>query len=193
MYGLLLLSDAVILNVFGTDRGATAVYFAAPIGFGAVLRAKNIVAVICVGVQSAFVLIFTALLRQRISLLDVLSSFASAAVVGTFFLAVGNLTSVSLAWPADPKQMVRKNGGGKMQLWVLACTLGMAVLIGAALLARWALDSPWAFLGVLAVELVVGLIVYKVATDTALERSSTERERMIDQLSKSAAVIGSTG
>ncbi len=193
LYGLLLLSDAVILNVFGTDRGATAVYFAAPIGFGTVLRAKNIVAVICVALQSAFVLIFTALLRQRMSSLDVLSSFGSAAVVGVFFLAVGNLTSVSLAWPADPKQMVRRTGGGKMQLWVLACSVGMAVLIGAALLARWALDSSWAFVGVLAVELVVGLIVYKVATDSALERSFTERERMIDQLSKSAAVIGSSG
>ncbi len=193
LYGLLLLSDAVILNVFGTDRAAAALYFVAPIHFASVLRAKNIVAVICASLQAAIVLAFTAVLRHHFEWLDAVSSFGSSAVVGVFFLAVGNLTSVSLAWPSDPKQMLRRTAGGRLQLWVLGCSVGMAILIGAALLARWALDSYWAFVGVLGIELVVAAIVYKVATDTALERSLTERERMMDQLSKSAAVIGSSG
>ena len=193
LYGLLLLSDAVILNIFGIDRAAAALYFVAPIRFATVLQAKNIVAVLCAGVQSTVVLALTAALRQHFELFDVVSSLGSTVVVGVFFLAVGNLTSVSLAWPADPKQMLRRTAGGKLQLWVLGCSAGMVVLIGAALLARWALDSYWAFLSVLAVELMVGLIVYKVATDTAVERSFSEREHMIDQLSKSSAVIGSSG
>ena len=191
LYGLLLLSDAVIWNVFGPDRGAAALYFAAPIPFALVLRAKNIVAGLCVAAESIIVLTLTALLRQHIDLSQVGTSLGSAAVVGLFFVAIGNYTSVTIARPADSKQMLRRTGGGKMQLLMLGCSLGMAVLVGAALLARWAFDSPWAFPGVLAIEMIVAFIVYKVVTHSALEHSSTDRERMIDELSKKAAVIGS--
>jgi hypothetical protein len=66
----------------------------------------------------------------------------------------------------------------------------MALLVGFAYLARWALDSDWALIGVLVLEFVIGYVVYRVALDTAVERGMSGRERMIDILSKTNSPIG---
>ena len=65
----------------------------------------------------------------------------------------------------------------------------MTCLVGFAFLARWALDSDWALIGVFAVEFIIGVVVYRIATDSAVERGIRDRERIIDDLSKSAAPI----
>ena len=41
LYALLLLSDTLLLNIFGTDRGATQLYFLSPTSFASVIKAKN--------------------------------------------------------------------------------------------------------------------------------------------------------
>ena len=48
----------------------------------------------------------------------------------------------------------------------------MSVRLAAA---RWALQTNWALLGVLAFEFVIGLIVYHIATESAVERGIQER------------------
>ncbi len=70
--------------------------------------------------------------------------------------------------------------------------MGMCVLVGFGFLARWALDTNWAMLCVLAVELIIGYIVYRVAMDSAVEKAIDRREQVIDALSKGpgAAVLG---
>ena len=193
LYGLLILSDSLLLNIFGTDRAAVALYFVAPVPFATVLRAKNISAAIFLLFQVVFVSVVTSLLRRPVTLTDVVSAVAAVSVVGLMFLSFGNVSSILMARPADPKQTFRRAAGGKMQLMVLGCSLAMSILLGAAFLARWALDAYWAFLLVLAVELGIGLIVYKVAMDSALERAVGGQERMVDSLSKSASMIGSSG
>lgn len=77
-----------------------------------------------------------------------------------------------------------------MQFWFLLCSLGMAGLIGFAFLARWALhDNNWAFLGVLLVEFLIGLIVYGVATQSAVERGLRDREKLLEALSKGPSPV----
>ena len=73
-----------------------------------------------------------------------------------------------------------------MQLWLLVCAAGMFVLIGFAFLARWALDTNWAMLAVLGIEILIGYIVYRVAMDSAIDKAFDQRERLIDSLSKGA-------
>jgi ABC-2 type transport system permease protein len=85
---------------------------------------------------------------------------------------------------------MQKKGNAKNQLWIFACTLGMAALVGIAYLARWAFDSEWALLGVLVLEFAIGYVVYRVALDSAVERGISERERIIDTLSKTSSPIG---
>jgi len=191
LYGLLLMSDALLLNMFGFDRAGAQMYFVAPVHFAAVVKAKNIVAAIFVAIQCASVILLSRVFRVAGSPLNVLSAVASACVVGTFFLAVGNLMSVHMARPVDPNQTFRKQAGGKMQLWLLLCSLGMAVLVGFGFLARWAFRNDWALPGVLAIEFVVGAVFYKVATDSAVEHGIRDREKMIDALSKGASALGS--
>lgn len=190
LYGLLLLSDSLLLNVFGFDRHATQIYFIAPVPFETVLRAKNLTAIVFIVVQSAAVLLLAAIVRVAITPLNIANAIAAAAVVAIFFLTVGNLTSISLARPIDPTQTFKKQAGGRMQLWFLLCSLGMFLLVGFAFLARFALASNWALLGVLLLEFAIGLIAYTIATRSAVERAVREREKFLEALSKGPSPMG---
>ncbi len=190
LYGLLLLSDVLLLNVFGFDRQAAQIYFVTPVPFQTVLKAKNITAVTFIAFQSLAVLIMAALIRVSISAINVGAAVAASAVVGIFFLSIGNLSSIAMPRPMDPTQTFRKQAGGKMQLWLMLCSVGMFVVIGFAFLARWATQSNWALLAVLLVELVIGLIVYRLATESAVQRGMRDRERVIEALSKGASPVG---
>ncbi|MGA8028986.1 MAG: hypothetical protein WB992_17740 [Bryobacteraceae bacterium] len=190
LYGLLLLSDILLLNVFGLDRQAAQVYFVTPIPLKTVLRAKNLAAITFILLQIVAVLIVAALMRQPISLLNLAGAIACSAVVTIFFLSVGNLMSVIMPRRIDPTQTFKKQAGGKMQLWFAICSLGMFALVGFAFLARWALDSSWAFFGVLALEFAIGLVVYRVAMDSAVERGMRDREQILEALSRGPAPVG---
>ncbi|MBV9764604.1 MAG: hypothetical protein JOZ48_07140 [Acidobacteriaceae bacterium] len=190
LYGLLLLSDVLLLNIFGFDRQAAQIYFVTPVAFKTVLRAKNITALAFIFLQAITVLIIAAVMRLGITLLNVANALAASAVVSVFFLSAGNLISISMPRAIDAKQTFRKQAGGKMQLWFALCSVGMLVLMGFAFLARWALQSNWALLGVLLVEFLVGVIVYHVASESAVERGMRDRERILETLSRGSAPIG---
>ena len=191
LYGLLILSDALMLNIFGTDRAATQVYFATPTDLRLVFRAKNIVALTFVALQAALVMVVVLLARMPVSLADVLNAIGSAAVVGLFYMAVGNLSSVMVARPIDPAQTFRKQVGAKTQIWLLFCSIGTMILVGTAYLARWAVGANWGGLLVLTVELGIGMIVYKISLDSAVERAARDTEKIMSALSKNASPIGS--
>ncbi len=189
VYGLLLLSDTLLLNAFGLDRGTSQVYFVAPVSLGAVLKAKNFTAMLFVILQSAVILLVAAVARVPVSGTSIVSGLLASAVVTIFLLAVGNFTSLSMPRPIDPKQTFRKQGGAKMQIWLLVCSLGLFILVGFAFLARYALQSDWVFLAVLAFEFAVGLIVYRLGLDSAVLRGMRSREQLIQMLSKGVSPI----
>jgi ABC-2 type transport system permease protein len=190
LYGLLILGQALLLNVFGFDRAAAQIYFVAPIPFKSVMKAKNLAAITFILLQGLAALLVASLLRVSITLGGVVDAGAATAVVAVFLLSVGNLISTAIPQPYDPRQTVRRQAGVKMQLWFLLCSLGMFLLLSFAFLAQWALDSHRALLGVLALEFAIGLIFYRIALDSAVERGLRERERIIDTLSKGASPIG---
>ena len=72
----------------------------------------------------------------------------------------------------------------------MLCFIAMAIPVGLAFLARWAFGSEWAFLLVLCCDLVLGLIVYKIATETAVARVERGREQFLDALSKGKELVG---
>lgn len=190
LYGLLLLGDVLIWNVFGFDGQAAQLYYVTPVRFETVLKAKNLTALTFMILQTTIVCLFVAALQVPITAQSVVNVFAASAVVAVFFLAIGNLTSVALPKPMNPAQTFRKQTGGKTQLGFLATSIGMFLLLGSAFAARWALETNWALLGVLAFEFGIGLIVYRVATESAVERGERERERMLGELSRRATLIG---
>ncbi len=189
LYGLLILGDALLWNIFGFDRSAAQAYFVTPVAIADVLRAKNIAAVIFILIQMIAVLAFVLLIRVHVSGIAAAQAIAASCVGSVYFISIGNLSSVSMARAVDPRQTMRKQTGGQIQLWMLGCSLGISVLIGFAFLARWALQSDWALIGVLAVEFAVGLIVYRIALESAAERAERDRERILAALSKFTSPI----
>ncbi len=189
VYGLLLLSDTLLLNAFGLDRGAAQMYFVTPVALGTVLKAKNLTAITFVLLQSAVILLVAAVARVPVTCKSVTSGLLASAVVTVFLLAVGNFTSLQMPRPIDPKQTFKKQAGAKMQLWLLGCSLGLFVLVGFAFLARYALQSDLIFLAVLAFEFGVGLIVYRLGLESAVSRGIRNREAIVQMLSKSGSPI----
>ena len=189
LYGLLLLSDTLLWNIFGLDRGAAQIYFVAPVNLKAVFRAKNITAVLFVLTQNLVVFLVAILFRFPITPLSVATSLSASAVVGLFLLAVGNLSSVSIPRPIDPTQTLRKQAGGKIQIWLAGCALGSYLLVGFAFLARWAIQRDWALFAVFTLEFALGLVVFHIAQDSALEHALRQRENLVDTLSKGASQL----
>jgi hypothetical protein len=189
LYGLLFMADLLLLNIFGTDRGAAQIYFISPVPLATVIKAKNLAACAFILLQNLLVVVLT-LIFGRVSAIGILSGVAASAVATVNLMWAGNLLSVMMPRPVDPSATMKRQANAKVQLWVLLCTIGMAVLVGFAYLARWALDSDWALLGVLLFEFAIGGVVYKVALDSAVERGMRDRERMIDELSKTSSPVG---
>ncbi len=189
VYGLLLLSDSLLLNAFGLDRGAAQAYFLSPVPLGTVLKVKNLTAIFFVVLQSAAILLVAAIARATVTWMSVVSGLLASAVVTVFLLVTGNLTSLSMARPIDPKQTFKKQAGARMQMWLLACSVGLFVLVGFAFLARYALQSDWIFLAVLCFELLVGLIAYRLGLETAVARGNRDRELIVQRLSKGSSPV----
>ena len=189
LYGLLLMSDALLLNVFGLDRAAAQLFFVAPVPLETVMRAKNVAAVCFVGLQTLAVLLFVLILRIHVSLFGVAGGMAVSTVVSVFLLSAGNMLSVTLPRPIDPSTTFRKKAGAGMQLWLLLASIGMLLLVALPFLARWATDRDWPFFAVLAVELVIGLVFYRIALESAVTRGLRERERIVEALSKGSSLV----
>lgn len=190
-YGLVLLGEVLLWNAFGFDRKAAQLYFVAPVPFSAVLRAKNIVAMILILFMSVLIAIVGLLFQLRVTPVSMAASVSLTLVLAVFFLAFGNLTSVLLPRPIDPNQAMRRQNSGQVSLWFLLAVAILAVPVGLAFAARWAFNSEWAFFAVLAVDLVIAGVVYSVATESAIARAGRDRERILDALGKGADVIAS--
>ncbi len=189
LYGLLLLGDTLLWNVFGFDRAAAQFWFLTESGLRTAFRAKNLTAVLFIALQNVVVLAAALLMRFEVSAFNIESALMASAVVTLYFLSIGNLSSVGAPRAVDPSQTLRKQAGGRLQLWLLGSSVAMFILVGFAFLARWALASDWALVGVFSIEFAVGLVVYRIAIDSAVQRGMRNREAILDSLSKGTAPV----
>ncbi|HEX4230194.1 MAG TPA: hypothetical protein VHZ07_16080 [Bryobacteraceae bacterium] len=190
IYGLLIMGEVLIFNVFGFDRKAVQIYFITPIPFDTVLKAKNLAALFFILIQSLSVTFVAAILRIRVTPVDLANAVGTALVIAVFLISAGNLTSVYLPRPMDPNQTFRRQTSGKLQLWLLGSFIGLSVPVGFAFLARWAFDSEWAYLAVLLVDLMIGWIIYRLSLDSATQQALRGTEDLVDKLSKGGDPIG---
>ncbi len=190
-YGLLILGDTLLWNMFGFDGHAAQLYFVAPVQLAAVVRAKNIVAIAAIALMTILISAAGFLFRTGAGLASVAASALLTFVLTVFFLAFGNLMSVLMPRPVDPNQAMRTQGSAKASALVLLCALMLIVPVGLAFVARWAFDAEWPFFVVLACDFIAGLAFYYVATETALERAENQKERILELLSRNRGPIGS--
>lgn len=188
-YGLLILGETLLLNVFGLDRTAAQIYFAAPLQLRVVLQAKNLVAIWFVLIQNLIIALIASSLRASFSPIDMAAGLMVCAVLSVFLLTAGNIISVVAARPVDPRETFKKQSSAKIQLWTLGATLMLFILVGFAFLARYAFDSTGIFFGVLAGELGIGTIVYLFGLENAVQRGMRDKELLLQALSKSGSPL----
>ncbi|MCA2962321.1 MAG: hypothetical protein INH40_00285, partial [Acidobacteriaceae bacterium] len=184
-YVLMTLSDILLWNIFGMERGAAQATFVMPVGIRTVLYAKNLVAAL---VLFSCLLVLTAtsmLLPVPVGFTQFLEAAGVLAVTSLVLLGAGNLSSIAYPRAVDPNQMMRNSSGGMVTALLLLLYPVLSIPVSLAYLARWALDSQAAFFAVLAVDLLLAGILYWEATDAAIETAEARKEQMISALTAS--------
>ena len=184
VYGLMLLGEVCIWNIFGFDRGAVQIYYSAPIKLSAVLIAKNIAALFFVVAEALIITVVCLLLRLPFKLGMLAESFSVTLTMALFLLAIGNMMSMRNPRPVDPEQSWLKTWAGKVQAMLLFIYFIVSAPVGLAYAARYAFQSDFAFYGVLAFDIAVGMVVYWVAMDSALEIARRRKEDIVSLLSR---------
>lgn len=188
LYSVLLLGQVLFWNSFGFDRSGAALYFSAPVPIEAVFRAKNAAAAVLLFADITLALAACAAVRPP-SAAGLAEAYSAAVVFAVVLLGAGNLTSVSQPFAVDPSSLFRSPTGRSVQLAVMVAFPLALLPIALAFLARYALDAAWAFYAVLAVDLGLGLIFYRTATQSAAERAHRERERLLSTLSGGSSPV----
>ncbi len=183
VYALLLLSDALFWNCFGFDRNAVQIYFSAPVSMTTVLIGKNLAAVLFVLLEVAAIALVCTLLYLPITLLQIGEAFSVIAVLTSFLLAIGNLSSLYNPRAVNPSKSFRTGASGRTQaLLMLAFPLSL-IPVAVAYLARYAFHTEFAFFGVLLIAAAIGTMVYSYSMQNAVEASETRKEQVIVALS----------
>jgi ABC-2 type transport system permease protein len=193
VYSLLLLSESCFWNSFGFDRSAAQIYFLAPVSFSRVLIGKNLSAIFFISIEILAVTIMCGLMRAAVTPQKILEAYTVAAVVTIFLLAAGNLLSVRQARGANPANQFRAKAAGRVQAMLVIIYPIAFIPVALAYLARWVFETHGqvAFFGVLAFDAIAGLVVYRIALDSAVESAGRMREQMIAALSAADGPIAS--
>lgn len=189
LYGLLIVGETLLWNAFGLDRRAAQIYFVTPVPLATVIRAKNIVAVTAIAVMTLAIALIGSIIRNSYQLSEFAGSVLIMAVVTIFCLGLGNFTSVWMPRPIDPNQSMKTQNNAKASALLLFCLPIVGIPLALAYLARWAFSAEWAFLLVLAIDFVAGLILYEVLTGSAIQRAERDREKILSILSKDNSLI----
>ncbi|MBI4890183.1 MAG: hypothetical protein HY821_06120 [Acidobacteria bacterium] len=189
LYAMLLMGEVLFWNVFGFDRTAVQAYFVFPVAMRTVLVAKNITSLFLLMVELAAAAVVTMLVQTNFQPAKVPEAFAVTLVVSLFLLGIGNLTSTSYPRAVDPSQGWKNASNGKVQGMLLMVYPVLAVPVALSYMARWALDSAWAFYGVLGCAFLVGLLFYRVALDSAVQAAHNRKEEILAALSRGEGPI----
>jgi hypothetical protein len=99
--------------------------------------------------------------------------------------------SIHQARGVNPTTQFRSNAAGRVQA-LLFIIYPIAFFPAAlAYLARWAFDQEIAFFAVLAFDAVAGMIIYRIALDSAVQAAERLKETMITALSAGDGPIAS--
>ncbi len=183
MYSLLLLGEVCFWNAFGFDRSAAQMYYLAPIPLARVLLGKNLTAVVFIILEVAAVTMACGLIGMPLSPHGLLEAFAVASVVTIYLMSAGNLTSVRQPRGVNPDSALRHSTAGRVQAVLLVIYPLAYIPAGLAYLARYAFNNEAALFAVLAFFALVGVVIYRIALDSAVQLAERQRERILAALS----------
>ena len=189
VYALLLLGEVCFWNIFGFDRSAAQVYFLAPVPFSRVLIGKNLTALLFIMLEVLAITVVCLLLRLPVSAINLVEACAVTVVCTLIFFSAGNLISIYQARGSDPSKSFRNNATGRVQAMMLLVYPLASIPTGLAYLARWAFDSEAAFFAVIAFDLAIGAVLYRIALDSAVRAAERMKERMVAALSEGTGPV----
>lgn len=190
-YALMLLGEVCFWNNFGLDRGAAQGYFAMPALVATALRAKNIAAVFFILLELVLVTLVCLLLRMPMTLERVGEAVAVTLTFAVFLLSFGNLISVRHPRPINPAKSWSSGSVGRTQAYLLLLYPAAAAPIALAFGAQYAFESGVAFYSVLLVDLILGLVLYSIALESAAATAESNKEAIVLALSKAEGPLGS--
>lgn len=190
VYALMLLGEVLFWNSFGMDRTAAQTYFVMPVPLATVIKAKNIAAMFFILLEMSLVTFFCLVLRMPISVEKIAEAFAVTSVLALFLLAIGNMLSTRYARGVDPSQSWRGGSVARVQASLLVIYPIAGLPVALAYGARFAFDSVAAFYGVLLLDVVLGMVVYFIALDSAVTTAEHRREELLASLATSQGPVG---
>ena len=190
VYALLLLTEVVFWNVFGFDRSAAQLYFAAPLPFSRVLTGKNLAAAILVVLEVTLIGLVCLLLRLPVGFAKILEAYPVMLVLSLYLLAAGNLISLYYPRAVDPDQTWGAASPGRSGVLTGLLFPALALPVLSAYLARYAFDSQLAFFGALALAALMGAGCYRVAMDLAVRAAENRKEKLLAALAQGGGPLG---
>lgn len=189
LYAVVLLSDAVVWNVFGFDRSAAQLYFSMPVPLSKTLAAKNAAAAVFIVLDVAIVTLICALVRLPVPAARVAESYAVALVLCVYLTAAGNLASVYQPRASNPDNSWGRSNRSHAALMLLLAYPVLAAPVALAYAARYAFDSEMWFYGTLFFGATAGAVFYFVAMESALRAVESRKEKLLAALSESAGPV----
>lgn len=184
VYGVMLLSEVTVWNVFGFDRSGVQIYYAAPVTIRSVLVAKNIAAGVFILIDALILVTVCSVIPLHLSLGAVGEAVSITLLVSLYIISVGNIISMRNPRPVDPSQSWRRTSAGRVQAFLLIVYIGIAIPIALAYGAQYAFDSAIAFYIVVLIDLGIAAILYWLAMDSAVETALERKESIITTLSQ---------
>ena len=153
------------------------------------LAGKNIAAALFIFLEMGAVTAACLLLRMQIPPGKIVEAYVVIAIAALYMLGMGNLSSVHYPRAMNPE---RVSQGGAAQPWqaLVFIFYPLALLpIFLAYVARAVFDSQTAFLVVLAFAAVLGVVVYRIAMESAVEAAGRRREQILGELSRTEGPV----
>lgn len=182
-YALTLMGQVTYWNCFAFDRSSAAFWFVAPPPIATVLIGKNIASQAPVYMEIAILTVISLALRLVDGWGAVVEAFVVVGICSIYMLAMGNVTSLEYPRGLNPERASQGGAAGRFQTLVLIFYPLAIAPVALAYLARYALASELAFRLVLALAVVVGAVVYKLALDSAVATARRRREAILQTLS----------
>jgi len=189
VYALTLLGQVSYLNTFGFDRSAAQVYFSAPVSISQSLIGKNIAVALYILVEMVAVTVASLALRIRLTPDAIAEAFSVTAIVGTYLLAIGNLSSVHFPRAMNPERVSQGGTASRMQALIFVFYPIALLPVGLAFWARSVFDSQLIFALILGFAAVLGVVVYWISMESALSAAVERREKLLMELSRSEGPV----
>jgi ABC-2 type transport system permease protein len=183
VYALTLLGQVTYWNCFGFDRSAAQIYFSSPQPIRLTLAAKNIASLVFVYLEVLIIIGVTLMLRLAEGPGKVLETFLVVGVSSLYLMAFGNISSVRYPHGMKPERVSRGGSSNRFQGLIFVLYPLALLPVALAYLARYALDSDWAFAIMLAFSAALGGFLYWLGLDSAVRTAQSDRERILHDLS----------